>query len=107
MSEIQPVEINKQDLYQVGFKIKMMRMQKSITQTDLAEAMEISKAHLSNIETGKTVVTLENLFKVQKILGCRMRDFFEEKHEEPKGQITLEDVVKVLRLMKGKDIEGF
>ena len=39
MSEIQPVEINKQDLYQVGFKIKMMRMQKSITQTDLAEAM--------------------------------------------------------------------
>ena len=107
MSEIQPVEINKQDLYQVGFKIKMMRMQKSITQTDLAEAMEISKAHLSNIETGKTVVTLENLFKVQKILDCRMRDFFEEKHEEPKEQITLEDVVKVLRLMKGKDLEGF
>lgn len=106
MSEIQPVEINKQDLYQVGFKIKMMRMQKSITQTDLAEAMEISKAHLSNIETGKTVVTLENLFKVQKILNCRMRDFFEEKQEEPKKQITLEDVVKVLRLMKGKDIEG-
>ena len=107
MSEIQPVEINKQDLYQVGFKIKMMRMQKSITQTDLAEAMEISKAHLSNIETGKTVVTLENLFKVQKILNCHMRDFFEEKQEEPREQITLEDVVKVLRLMKGKDIEGF
>lgn len=107
MSEIKPVEINKQDLYQVGFKIKMMRMQKSITQTDLAEAMEISKAHLSNIETGKTVVTLENLFKVQKILDCRMRDFFDEKQEEPKEQITLDDVVKVLRLMKGKDIEGF
>lgn len=103
MGQIAKVEVSKGELCAIGHKIKLTRVQKQITQTDLAGALGISKAHLSNIETGKTVVTLENLYKISKALDCKITTFLEDEGPKEKDNdgIKLEDIVKALRLIKG------
>lgn len=103
MGQIAKVEVSKEELCAIGHKIKLTRVQKQITQTDLAGALGISKAHLSNIETGKTVVTLENLYKISKALDCKVTAFLEDEVSKEKNtdNIKLEDIVKALRLIKG------
>lgn len=103
MGQIAKVEVSKEELCAIGHKIKLTRVQKQITQTDLAGALGISKAHLSNIETGKTVVTLENLYKISKALDCKITTFLEDESpkERDNDSIKLEDIVKALRLIKG------
>lgn len=103
MGQIAKVKVSKEELCAIGHKIKLTRVQKQITQTDLAGALGISKAHLSNIETGKTVVTLENLYKISKALDCKVTTFLDDENPKEKGNdnIRLEDIVKALRLIKG------
>lgn len=103
MGQIAKVEVSKEELCLIGHKIKLTRVQKQITQTELAAALGISKAHLSNIETGKTVVTLENLYKISKALDCKITTFLEDEAPKEKDteNIKLEDIVKALRLIKG------
>lgn len=40
------------DPLRIGETIKIKRIQKRITQTDLAKKLEISQTHLSNVENG-------------------------------------------------------
>lgn len=103
MIQKEKVEVSKDELCAIGHKIKLTRVQKQITQTDLAAALGISKAHLSNIETGKTVVTLENLYKTSKALDCKITTFLEDDTQKSREteDIKLEDIVKALRLIKG------
>lgn len=103
MGQIAKVDVSKEELCAIGHKIKLTRVQKQITQTDLAAALGISKAHLSNIETGKTIVNLENLYKISKALNCKITSFLEDEKplEQPTDNIKLEDIVKALRLIKG------
>lgn len=103
MEQIAKVDVSREELYAIGHKIKLIRVQKQITQTDLAVALGISKAHLSNIETGKTVVTLENLYKISMALNCKITTLLEEENhkEADTGNIKLEDIIKALRLIKG------
>lgn len=62
----------------VGKRIKMMRINKNLQQIAVANKIGISQAHLSNIESGRCNVTLENLIKLHEVLDCPMRDFFIE-----------------------------
>ena len=49
----------------VGERIKAMRMQRCMSQSEVAKMIGISQAHLSNIECGRSNITLENLFALQ------------------------------------------
>ena len=91
----------------VGLKIKMLRTRKCLKQQDVAKQMEISQAYLSNIESGRHAITLENLFKLQEILGCRMADFFAEIDADAAAQehgtqesFTLDEVTKLLQVLR-------
>lgn len=89
-----------QELQQVGKKIKILRIQRSITQTDLADMLGLSQTNLSNIENGKTAVTLQNLFKIRTALKCRMCDFFDEKESANPQSVSLEDIINIFQSMK-------
>ena len=41
----------------VGKRVKAMRMQKGISQSELAQRVGISQAHMSNIENGHSNIT--------------------------------------------------
>ena len=62
----------------VGERIKAMRMQRCMSQSEVAKMIGISQAHLSNIECGRSNITLENLFALQDCFEVRMAAFFED-----------------------------
>ena len=102
----------------LGRRVKFMRMDKGISQTKMAEMLGLSQTNLSNMESGRTTITTQNLFKMKKILECKMADFFvdfdSEAEETSNGKsegvakqaIELEDAVQILRLLKAVEIKG-
>ena len=102
----------------LGRRVKTLRINKGITQTKMAELLGLSQTNLSNMESGRTAITTQNLFKMQGILNCRMADFFvdfdadAEEATYAKGEgttkqaIELEDAVQILRLLKAVEIKG-
>ena len=91
----------------VGQRIKELRSRRGIAQTELAKMIELSQTNLSNIERGRTGVTLQNLFKIQEVLGCRMADFFADADvaatsakQQAGSSVSIDDAIKVLQMIK-------
>ena len=89
----------------IGTRIKMLRFAKHMQQTELAKRMGISQTHMSNIESGRNNVTVDNLYKLHEILECPMSSFFvdidgKEEAKETKDVFSLEELTQALILLK-------
>lgn len=62
----------------IGKRIKIIRIERGVTQTALAKELGISQTNMSNIECGRVSVTVQNLLKLHEILHCQMSDFFKD-----------------------------
>jgi transcriptional regulator with XRE-family HTH domain len=60
-----------------GLKIKELRIQKKYSQEQLANLASISKSYISQIENGKTIVSVEIINKLAKALEIEMHKLFE------------------------------
>ncbi len=58
----------------IGNEIKVRRVKQGIQQTALAEMLDITQTHLSNIENGRVPGSLKLLLKLRSIFGCRLED---------------------------------
>ncbi|MDY4920142.1 MAG: helix-turn-helix transcriptional regulator [Phascolarctobacterium sp.] len=90
----------------IGRRIRLLRTAKNLTQTGLAKEMGISQTHLCNIECGRVPVTLPNLLRLHSLLGCSMASFFVDLDEQPEPKekdVTLEEVLQIVKLLKQKD----
>ena len=90
----------------IGRRIRLLRTAKNLTQTGLAKDMGISQTHLCNIECGRVPVTLPNLLKLHKLLGCEMANFFVDLDAQPEPKekdISLEEVLQIVKLLKQKN----
>ena len=67
-----------QEFKKIGKRIKIIRIERGITQTNLAKELGISQTNMSNIECGRVSVTVQNLFKLHEILHCTMAEFFKD-----------------------------
>jgi len=69
------------DYKAVGLRIKTLRLKNNIYQTELAKSIGVSQTHMSNIESGRAGLTLENLVKMTNIFNCGIDEivFGEEK----------------------------
>ena len=76
------------DYKAVGLRIKTLRLKNNIYQTELAKSIGVSQTHMSNIESGRTGLTLENLVKMTNIFNCGIDDivFGEEKAKKEKAE---------------------
>ena len=99
----------------LGHRVKFLRMNKNISQTNMAEMIGLSQTNLSNMEAGRTAITLQNIFKMREVLGCKMADFFvdfdgdenvEHRSADTNNSIELEDAIKILKLFKAVDVKG-
>ena len=102
----------------VGRRVKFLRMEHKVTQTSMAEQIGMSQTNLSNLESGRTAITLANLFRIKEVLGCKMADFFIDidgdakevpaKNEEmaPQSSLDLKDALSILKLLKKVDVKG-
>lgn len=64
-----------QDKEFIGKTIQMLRKSAHIKQSELAEKIGLSEKHLSKIETGKNLPSLDNFLKMAQILEFRLEDF--------------------------------
>ena len=53
----------------LGENIKKLRLAKGLTQGDLCRKLEVDRAYMSNIESGKKNPTLSTLEKIANALG--------------------------------------
>ena len=57
------------DYKAIGQRIKIARIKKGITQEAFADLIDITPAHMSNVETGKTKVSLPTLIAIANALS--------------------------------------
>ncbi len=83
----------------VGEKIKKARVEKSLSQEDLAEKIGVSRMMVSRYELGNSEVSIENLQKISKVLEKTISYFFGEEPDQGSKEIWKE-AQKYLSLMK-------
>lgn len=63
----------------LGLTIAYYRKLRGLTQEELAEATNLSRTHISNIEApnGKTSISLNKLFDIADVLEVPVKDLFD------------------------------
>ncbi|WP_333788991.1 helix-turn-helix transcriptional regulator [Phascolarctobacterium faecium] len=59
---------NSIDYKEIGTRIRIMRLKLAVSQTECASKLGISQTHLSNIEHGRSEVTIDEVVRVIKML---------------------------------------
>ena len=67
---------------QIGDRIKAIRKEKGITQTDLAIKAEMSRTYLADLEGNRYAPSLNILQAISKALDVKLSDIIEEKDPE-------------------------
>lgn len=62
------------DYKAIGQRIKIARIKADMTQEKLAERIDLSNSHVSNIETGTTKVSLTAIVTIANALGVTVDD---------------------------------
>ena len=60
------------DYKKVGCEIKVRRIRNGITQTEFAKFLGISQTHLSNVESGRVMLSLKLLIKIKQRFVCTL-----------------------------------
>ncbi len=76
---------------EIGDKIKRMRIEKALTQEELANRCELSKGFISQVENDLTSPSIATLIDILEILGTNLKEFFSDDNEE-KVTYTYEDM---------------
>lgn len=63
----------------LGLTIAYYRKLRGLTQAELADATNLSRTHISNIEApnGKTSISLNKLFDIAEVLEVPVKDLFD------------------------------
>lgn len=57
------------DYKSIGRRIKIARINKEVSQEHVAEKVEMSPSHMSNIETGNTKLSLPAIIAISNVVG--------------------------------------
>ncbi|NLO08385.1 MAG: cupin domain-containing protein [Clostridiales bacterium] len=66
----------------IGQKIKELRIQKSLTQEELADRAELSKGFISQLERDITSPSIATLMDILQCLGTNLEEFFSDSTAE-------------------------
>lgn len=61
---------------ELGRRLHNLRVDKGVTQEEVAHEVKISRDHLSNIENGKHPINIKNLYKLATYFEVDMKYFF-------------------------------
>src|SRR3954466_6520010 len=74
--------------YEIGSKIRTLRLGKKLGLVQLGEHTGLSAALLSKIERGNLFPTLPTLLRIAMVFGVGLDHFFAESEDSPIVQIT-------------------
>jgi len=79
----------------IGKRVKIARIKADMTQSTLADVLDISLSHISNIETGTTRVSLSALVCIANALSVTMDDLLYDSviHARPQLERELQETV--------------
>ena len=60
----------------IGNKLKELRVQKGLTQEELADRAELSKGFISQLERDLTSPSIATLVDILQVLGTDLNEFF-------------------------------
>ena len=83
------------DYKKVGCEIKVRRISNGITQTEFAKFLGISQTHLSNVESGRVMLSLKLLLKIKQRFVCTLDEIV-----DPEGYKELLNNKNKLRRFK-------
>lgn len=68
-----------QQYKEIGLKVAYYRKLAGLSQMQLAEKIDVSRTHLSNIEAPNvpTSISLDLLFKISDVLDIELKEFFD------------------------------
>ena len=81
----------------VGPKIRQLRKERKLTQTELASRIGIQQSDLSRMEKGEYRVSLDTLFKILAVFDVSISEFFDDVNKE---SLTPRDVQVVKDLKR-------
>lgn len=94
----------------IGKKIKMLRIQNGISQHELAKILDISNAHMSNIESGRVSLRLKLLLKIREHMNFDINGLLEPISDSynitPKNPATHDillsrnDLINIFQILK-------
>lgn len=88
-------------LLEVSQRIRFLRIRRNVKQLELAEALGISQANMSNIERGRTGLTISNLLKIQQYLDCPIYAFFPDSTQKSTTPVLIKDLTFFLHTING------
>ncbi len=104
--------MNDLDYVQLGIKIKNLRAEMNLTQAEVAEALNVTPGYISNVEKGRTAMSLRILTYYAKLRGISLdslvgmidSDYKESALDreimEYISTMTVEDKEKLLKTIK-------
>jgi transcriptional regulator with XRE-family HTH domain len=104
-------------LKNIGGNIRFLRMACQVSQQELAQRIDVSQTHLSNLERNHVNVNLKLLLRIANVLECPLEVFLDtqaaldwgkeqaektaSEQEEITETYTLEEVRQLLQHMRG------
>lgn len=86
---------------EVGKRIKALRIQKGLSQEDLAYKSNLDRTYITYVENARKNVTIETLYKITQALDISLSDFFDiddsndnEIIKKVELQLSIDDLVK-------------
>ncbi len=79
----------------MGLRIKEKRKSLKLTQEEIAEMLDISVKHLSEVERGLTGLSIENLIKLSNILGVSIDYIVKGKADKNNWDCIISDLQNV------------
>lgn len=70
--------MSKRDLQKFGKRLKSLRIDRDLTQLELAEILDMSPNFIGMVERGERNTTVENVFKIARALNIKPSNLFEE-----------------------------
>ena len=72
-------------------KLAALRVEKGLSQAELAEALDVSRQAISRWEVGTSVPSMENLLRLGKLYGVSINAFVDEKDQAADGAQALDE----------------
>jgi len=92
------------DYKEIGKNIRLMRIRHGISQSELAQRLDVSQTHMSNLEHGRVSVSLRVLLRLAHFFKCSVL----QGHVVPEVNndgYDIEDLALLLKVLKQKRVE--
>ena len=99
------------DYKEIGKNIRLMRIRHGISQSELAQRLDVSQTHISNLEHGRVSVSLRVLLRLAHFFKCSVDTLLGsvlQGHVVPEVNndgYDIEDLALLLKVLKQKRVE--